>query len=107
MVSTTQSATPSINTDNGDIFEIVGLAQAITSMTTNLTGTPVEGQMFQVIIKDNGTARAITWGASFVSTSNAPLPTTTVISTPISIILQYRTSAVWTASSAWYCMSVT
>jgi hypothetical protein len=61
VVSTTQSATPSINTDNGDIFEIVGLAQAITSMTTNLTGTPVEGQMFQVIIKDNGTARAITW----------------------------------------------
>lgn len=37
VVVTTQSATPSINTDNGDIFQITGLAQAITSMTTNLT----------------------------------------------------------------------
>jgi hypothetical protein len=74
-------------------------------MTTNLSGSPVEGEMIQIIIKDNGTARAITWGASFVS-STATLPTTTVISTPISILLQYRTSAVWTASSAWYCIAV-
>lgn len=42
LVSTTQSATPAINTNNGDIFTITGLAQAITSFTTNLTGTPVE-----------------------------------------------------------------
>ncbi len=105
VITTTQSATPTINTDNGDIFEIVGLAQAITSMTTNLSGSPVEGDMIQIIIKDNGTARNIAWGASFVS-STVFLPTTTVISTPIAILLQYRTAAVWTASSAWYCISV-
>jgi hypothetical protein len=57
VVSVTQSATPSINTDNGDIFEIVGLAQAITSVT--LSGTPVEGDLMEIIIKDNGTARAL------------------------------------------------
>ena len=105
VVATTQSATPTINTDNGDIFEIVGLAQAITSFTTNLSGTPVEGEMMMIIIKDNGTARALAWGASFVS-STVTLPTTTVISTPIAVILQYRTSAVWTATSAWYCVGV-
>lgn len=105
VVATTQAAAPAINTDNGDIFEIVGLAQAVTSMTTNLTGTPVEGGFFEVIIKDNGTARGITWGASFVS-STATLPTTTVISTPIAVLLQWRTSAVWTATSAWYCVAV-
>lgn len=104
VVATTQSATPTINSDNGDIFEIVGLAQAITSMTTNLSGTPVEGQIMEIIFKDNATARAITWGASFVS-STATLPTTTVISTPLAVLLQYRTSAVWTATSAWYCIA--
>src|SRR6185312_14751574 len=35
----TQSATPAIDTDNANFFSITGLAQAITSMTTNLTGT--------------------------------------------------------------------
>lgn len=103
VVSTTQSATPAINTDNGDIFEIVGLAQAITSIT--LTGTPVEGQMFEMIIKDNGTARAIALGSSFVS-STVTIPTTTVISTPIAILFQWRSSAVWTATSAFYCIAV-
>lgn len=103
VVSTTQSATPAINTDNGDIFEITGLAQAITSVT--LTGTPVEGQMFELIIKDNGTARAIALGSSFVS-STVTIPTTTVISTPIAMLFQWRSSAVWTATSAFYCIAV-
>ena len=60
--------------------------------------------MIEIIFKDNGTARGITWGASFASSGNATLPTTTVISTPLAVLLQYRTSAVWTDSSAWYCV---
>lgn len=74
----TSSATPTINTDNTDIHTITALATAITSMTTNLSGTPVNGQKLIVRIKDNGTARAITWGASFAS-RGATLPTTTVL----------------------------
>lgn len=80
VVTTTQSATPTINTDNWDIFQITGLAQAITSMTSGLTGTPVNGEMIVIQITDNGTARAITWWASFEA-STVALPTTTVIST--------------------------
>ena len=80
VVSVTQSATPAINTDITDVATITGLAQAITSMTTNLSGTPVAGDLLELQITDNGTASAITWGASFVSTT-ATLPTTTVIST--------------------------
>lgn len=41
VVVTTQSATPAINTNNGDIFQITGLAQAITSMSSSLTGNPL------------------------------------------------------------------
>lgn len=36
----TQSSTPATNTDNGDIVQITGIAQNITSMTSSLTGTP-------------------------------------------------------------------
>lgn len=57
----TQSATPTINTDVTDVAHIIGLAQAITSFSTNLTGTPVEGDTLRIDITDNGTARAITW----------------------------------------------
>ena len=106
VVSTTQSATPTINTDNGDIFEIVALAQAITSMTTNLSGTPVEGDMIEIIFKDNATARAITWGASYAASGNVALPTTTVLSVPLAVLFQWRTSAIWTATSVWTCIGV-
>lgn len=96
----TQSATPTINTDNTDVAHITGLAQAITSMTTNLTGTPVEGDTLRIDITDNGTARAITWGASFEA-STCPLPTTTVISTRLDV------GFVWnTVTSKWRCVAV-
>lgn len=72
------SATPTLNTDNTDMFTITALATAITSMTTNLSGTPTGLQKLVVRIKDDGTARAITWGASFAS-RGATLPTTTTL----------------------------
>lgn len=97
VVTVTQSATPAINTNNGDIFEITGLAQAITSLTTNLTGNPTSGDMFELRVTDNGTARAITAGASFGS-STVSLPTTTVISTMLRILFQYDT--------VWRCVGV-
>lgn len=79
------SATPTINTDNVDLHDITALATAMTSLTTNLTGTPVTGDPLIVRIKDNGTARALTFGASFESSGNVTLPTTTVISTLLTL----------------------
>lgn len=100
-VTTTQAAAPAINTDNTDISSITALAQAITSMTTNLTGTPVAGDMIMIQITDNGTARAITWGAKFASTVNGTLPTTTVISTLLRVLFQWDTVA-----AVWQCIGV-
>jgi hypothetical protein len=71
------SATPSINLDLYDQYNITALAAAITSVT--ITGTVVDGQKLLVRIKDNGTARAIAWGATFVNSGVGTLPTTTVI----------------------------
>lgn len=95
------SATPTINTDNIDYFSITALATAITSFTTNLSGTPTTGQTLWISITDNGTARAITWGASFESSGNITLPTTTVISTRLDVAF------IWNeATNKWRCVGV-
>lgn len=92
------SATPTINTDNTDIHTITALATAITSMTTNLSGTPVNGQKLIIRIKDDGTARGITWGASFAS-RGATLPTTTVLGK-----YQYNGFIYNSTASTWDCV---
>lgn len=98
--TTTSSATPAINTDTTDIFTITALAAAITSMSSGLTGTPVEGQKLLIRIKDNGTARAITWGSTFVSSGAATLLATTVISKTHLIGLIYDAVA-----TKWVCVA--
>lgn len=100
VVTTTQSATPTINTDNTDVAAITGLAQAVTSFTTNLSGTPNAGDLLMIQITDNGTARGLTFGASFEATTVA-LPTTTVISTLLRIGFQWNP-----ATSKWSCIAV-
>lgn len=93
-----QSATPAIDTDNGNLFVITGLAQAITSMTTNLTGTPIQGQFIWVKIVDNGTPRAIAWGSKFASTAAVTLPTTTVANQPLWVGFTWDSvNSVWDA----------
>lgn len=93
------SATPSINTDNVDAYSITALATAITSFTTNLSGTPTDFQILIIRIKDDGTARAITWGASFEAKGVA-LPTTTTLGKVLTVGFIY--SAV---TSKWGCVS--
>ena len=95
----TSSATPTVNTDNCDVVSITAQAAAITSMTTNLSGTPTDFQTLVYRIKDNGTARAITWGASFEAKGVA-LPTTTVISKVLTVGFIYDT-----VTSKWGCVA--
>lgn len=93
------AAAPVINTNTTDVFTITAQAEAITSMTTNLSGSPSNGQKLIIRIKDNGTARGITWGASFAS-RGATLPTTTVISKYLYVGLIYNSTA-----SVWDCVA--
>lgn len=93
-------ATPAINTDSCDTVVITGLATAITSFTTNLTGTPDADDGLVIKITDNGTPRAITWGASFEA-STVALPTTTVTSTLLTVFFMWHD-----VTSKWRCMGV-
>jgi len=98
-VSTTaSSATPTINTDNTDQFGLTAQAVDITSFTTNLSGTPTDGQKLWIYIVGTA-ARAITWGASFEA-STVALPTTTVSTNRLDI------GFVWNAAtSKWRCVA--
>lgn len=97
--TTTSSATPTINTDNVDMYGLTAQTVDITSFTTNLSGTPTDGQKLWIYIVGTA-ARAITWGASFES-STATLPTTTVSTNRLDV------GFVWnTATSKWRCVAV-
>jgi hypothetical protein len=99
VVTTTSSATPSINTDTTDVYGLTAQAVDITSFTTNLTGTPTNGQKLWIYIVGTA-ARAITWGASFEASTTA-LPTTTVTTARLDV------GFVWNSvTSKWRCMAV-
>jgi len=73
---TTDTGT-SLNIANCDVFEITAQAGALLFNAPG--GTPLGGQKLIIRIKDNGTARALTYNAVFRALGNA-LPTTTVLS---------------------------
>jgi hypothetical protein len=96
--TTASSATPTINTDNTDQFGLTAQAVDITSFTTNLTGTPTDGQKLWIYIVGTA-ARAITWGVSFEA-STVALPTTTVSTNRLDV------GFVWNAAtSKWRCVA--
>lgn len=104
--SITTSANPTINTDNVDIFKITTLTDNISSFTTNLSGSPSGGEIIEIQITglNNGTGnRSITWGSSFASTS-VLLPTTAVVGTTLTIILQYYKSSSY-GNNKWLCVN--
>jgi len=93
-VTVTQSATPTINTGNGDLFIITGLAQDITSLTSGLSGTPSNGDTMNMHITDNGTIRNITPGASFIGTTALSLTGLATTANKILILLWQWNSSI-------------
>jgi hypothetical protein len=93
------SATPAINTDTTDVVHITAQTAAITSFTTNLTGTPVDGDTLRISI--TGTAAVgLTWGTSFEA-STVALPTTTVTTARLDVGFFWNTE-----TSKWRCVAV-
>jgi hypothetical protein len=99
LASTANSATPTLNTDSYDMMVITGQSVAITSFSTNLTGTPVNGQKLIISITGTG-AIGITWGASFEA-STVALPSTTVTTNRLDV------GFIWNvATTKWRCVAV-
>jgi hypothetical protein len=93
------SATPTINTDNVDYFSITAQSGNITSMTTNLSGTPTEGQTLWLAMTATSGTPSVTWGTGYES-STATLPT--ALSTT-----RQDVGFIWnSANSKWRCVAV-
>ena len=96
------AATITPTSDASDQYNVTALA--VTANFAVPSGTPVNGQKLMIRIKDNGTARALTWttsagGYRIVGTT---LPTTTVISKTIYVGCIYNA-----ADSFWDVVAVT
>ena len=92
-VQTTASAATVTPTSTNDIVTIT--AQAASLLLGNPTGAWVEGQPLIIRIKDNGTARAISFDTNYRAIG-ITLPTTTVISKTIYLGIIYNsTDAKW------------
>lgn len=74
--SVTSSATVT-PTFSDDMVKITAQAAALT--LANPSGTAIDGLGVVIRIKDNGTARAISYGTQYRAASGVTLPTTTVV----------------------------
>lgn len=86
---TTDTGT-SLDVSTTDLFVIT--AQAGALKFNNPSGTPVQGEKLMVRIKDNGTARALTYDTQFRASSDLALPTTTVLSKTLYMGFQYNST---------------
>jgi len=78
--SATSTASLAINSDSYDGYKLTAQAAGLTLAAP--TGTPTEFQPLIIRIKDNGTARAITWTTGSAGSFRAmgvDLPTTTIV----------------------------
>ena len=76
-ITTASTATLTVDTDVSDFATITAQAEGLTIAAP--TGSPVEGQKLIIRLKDDGSARAITFNAIFRALG-VTLPTTTVAS---------------------------
>lgn len=97
--SVSDAATITPNADTNDCVDITAIAQAFT--IANASGTPTNFQKLIIRIKDNGTARAITWGSDYVA-GGVALPSTTVISKILTIGFFYNTA---NSLNKWQCVA--
>jgi hypothetical protein len=75
--STASTATLAPDISANDVYYVTALAAAMT--INNPIGSPVDSEELCIAVHDNGTARAITWGAAYSPQPGKSLPSTTVI----------------------------
>lgn len=96
----TQASTATLTPDSvSHMYQIT--AQAAALAIANPTGTPANGQSMLFRIKDNGTARAISWSGTQYRAVGVTLPLTTVISKTLYIGLIYNS-----ADTKWDVLAV-
>lgn len=83
-VASAATVTPTFSNDQVNIT-----AQAVALALANPTGTAIDGLGISIRIKDDGTARAITYGTQYRAVG-VTLPTTTVVSKTLYLGMVYN-----------------
>ena len=89
--TTAASYTTSVTIASDSVDMFVVTAQAGALLFNAPSGTPTQGQMLLIRIKDNGTARALTWNGIFRS-GDVILPTTTTINKTLYMEFLYNST---------------
>lgn len=100
VATTASGSTITPNCDTTNMYTVTALAAAATFAAP--TGTPYDGQPLMVRIKDNGTARALTFNSIYRASTDFALPTTTVISKTMYLQFIYNS-----ADSKWDAVGYT
>jgi hypothetical protein len=87
--SVANAATVTPNADTDYMVDVTAIGQALNFV--NPSGTPINGQKLLIRIKDDGTARALSFGTSYVA-GGVALPTTTVLSKILLLGFVYNTA---------------
>lgn len=94
VITTADDSTAVIDIDVTDQYQLTAMSNATTISTT---GTPVAGQKIIIRLKDNGTARNITWNSVFRAVG-VTLPSVTITSKTVYIGCIYNlTDSKWDA----------
>lgn len=91
------SVTPA--SDGTDIYQLTSLANDCTFNAPS--GTPTNGQNLWIRVKDNGTARSLTWHSIYSESSGVDLPSTTIVGETLYIQFIYNSN-----ESQWEAVSV-
>lgn len=86
--TTTSSATPTPAGDSQDQFNVTALASNATFAAP--TGTPTDGQILVIRIKDAGASKTLAWNAIYRAGTDVPLPSATVISKTMYLLFAYN-----------------
>ena len=88
-ITSSATPTPAVGASGARILYII-TALAVAAELQTPTGTPQDGQELIYRIKDDGTARALTYSAGYRAGTEEALPTTTVISETMYLGFRYN-----------------
>jgi hypothetical protein len=97
--TTVTGGTLTPDSDSYDAYAVTG--QTVPLTIANPTGTPTSFQALRLFIRDDGTARALTWGTAYKAMAVA-LPTTTVAGKELYVGLYWRP-----VTSKWDAVAIT
>lgn len=97
VTATASAGTLTINCDTTDQANLTAQAAALTVAAP--TGSKTSGRKLMIRVKDNGTARAITWNGAFTAGATE-LPNTTTVGKTLIIGVMWDEAA-----SKWVCLA--